>query len=124
MLGMEHFNDGSKFELKSSYRKSSYLIRNLGQDAVLFTSCMFKGLDIAYCGGGGNFTNVAFSYVDTCIFGITGGQRSDIQKGINVNNCMRFMDASFGGYVRMTVSSAPCIWKLHAVSVGRVQKGA
>lgn len=112
MLGMTHFNDGSRFSLKSDYQRSSYFVRNLGNDQIRFERCMFRGCDIAFCGPNGYFADCAFSFVQTCIEGLA-GNRIDVYLGVNVNNCYRFISAEFASFVYASVGSTPCKWKIY-----------
>lgn len=112
MLGMTHFNDGSRFSLKSDYARSSYFVYNCGNDQIRFERCMFRGCDVAFCGPNGYFTDCAFSFVQTCIEGLA-GNRIDVYLGINVNNCYRFISAEFASFVYVSVGATPCKWKIY-----------
>jgi len=71
-LGMTHFNDGSRFYLKSDYKYDSYFVKNNGSDEVKFEKCMIRGCDVGYCGPHGCFYNTTFSFVNTCIHNLAG----------------------------------------------------
>lgn len=112
MLRLFHFNNGGKFILKPDYQRSSYFIRNLGNDQIRFEKCMFMGCDIGFCGQNGYFADCAFSFVHTCILGVS-GNRIEVYRGLNVNNCYRFVNAEFASFVYISVSPDSCKWKIY-----------
>lgn len=120
---MTHFNDGSTFALKSEYKFESYFIRNLGNDQISMDKCLFRGCDIACEGSGFSLRNMAFSFCRICLGGLI-GQRCDIYNGLNVNNCERMVDASFGAFVYMTSGSTPCKWKIYTSQTPMVASSA
>lgn len=122
-LGMTHFNDGTTFALKSEYLFESYFIRNFGSDKISMFRCLFRGCDVGCEGSGFILHNMAFSFCRTCLGGLI-GQRCDICNGLNVNNCERVVDASFGSLVYSSVGTTPCKWKIYTSKIPMIAGSA